>query len=155
MRRLVTTFSVYAGLYLLLNAAPLAAFHDGDHGEGPTDRTFKVSKTGEVKIGTDVKVGTVLVKRGTYMLMHRAEDGEHVFTLTEINKKKDATQLVTFEFESSFLANSERVKNSSLLAREFRDHSYEVVKIQIAGEDGDHMLASNLGGQNANSASRN
>ena len=132
----------------------LMAFHDGDHGEGPVDTTFKVNKTGEVNIGMDVKIGTYLVKRGKYMLTHRVEDERHVFVLAEINKKKQPAQLAMYEVASRFLTNPKPVKNSTLSAMEQKDHSIEVVKIQIAGENGDHIFSTNVGGNNAN-ASKN
>jgi hypothetical protein len=140
---------------VLVCGGPVAAFHDGDHGGGPIDRTFKVGKTGEVNIGRDVKIGHLFVKRGKYTLTHRAEDLRHVFVLTEINKKKDPSQLVTVEIDGRFVPKSERVKKSAVTAKEQRDHSYEVVNIQIAGENGDHVFTTKVGGNNGNASTRN
>lgn len=139
---------------VLVGSGSLRAFHDGDHGEGPTDRTFRVSKTGEVIIGTNVKIGNLLVRRGKYMLTHRADGDRHVFVLAEVDKRKAALELSSIEFGSRFLSNSEQVKNSLLVAKEQRDRSYEVVKIQIAGENGDHVLSTSFGGDNANSSDK-
>ncbi len=150
-------FNRSAGIALcaaFLGTGSLTALHDGDHGEGPTDRTFKVSKTGEVSIGTDVKIGNQLVRRGKYMLIHRPEDDRHMFVLAEVDKKKAASQLSMIEFAGRFLSTSEQVKNSTFLAKQQRDRSYEVVKIQIAGENGDHVFTTNVGGNNANSSTR-
>lgn len=67
------------------------ALHDGDHGGGLIDRTFKIGKAGDVNIGRDVKVGNQFVKRGKYTLTHRQENQRHVFVLTEINKENNAS----------------------------------------------------------------
>jgi len=134
---------------ILFGSFSLGAVHDGDHGEGPTDLVFKVGKTGDLNINRDVKLGTYLVKRGKYMLTHEVQDQRHFFVLTEINKKKEPAQLAVYDLTSSFIANSERVKKSSVTAKELRDHSYEIVTIQIAGENGNHVFASNIGGANA------
>ena len=131
------------------------ALHDGDHGEGLIDRTFKIGKAGDVNIGRDVKVGNQFVKRGKYMLTHRQENQRHVFVLTEINKKKDPSQLATIEIDGRFVPSSSLVKKSAITAKEQRDHSYELVKIQIAGENGDHVFTTNVGGNNASSSTRN
>lgn len=139
---------------VLAGSGTLRAFHDGDHGEGPTDRIFRVSKTGEVIIGTNVKIGNLLVRRGKYLLTHRADGDRHVFVLAEVDKRKAAPVLSSIEFASRFLSNAEQVKNSLLVAKEQRDRSFEVVKIQIAGENGDHVLSTSLGGDNANSSDR-
>lgn len=125
---------------------PARAFHEGDHGGGPIDRTFKIGKTGEVNIGRDVKIGTQFVKRGKYMLAHRQENQRHVFVFTEISKKKDASQLTTIEVDGMFISSSGLVKKSAVMAKEQRDHSYEVQKIQIAGENGDHVFSRSVGG---------
>jgi hypothetical protein len=137
-----------------IGSSLLAALHDGDHGGGSTDRTFKVGKTGEVNIGTDVKIGNQLVKRGKYILTHRTEDGRHVFVLAEVDKKKAASQLSTAELDSRFLPNPERVKNSAVVTKQQRDHSYEVMKIQMAGENGDHVFTNNGGGNNVNASNK-
>ena len=135
---------------LAAGAGSLLAFHDGDHGEGPLDTTFKVGKTGEVNIEMDVRIGTNLVKRGKYMLTHRAEGQRHVFVLAEVNKKKQPSQLAMYEIDSRFVANPQPVKNSTLMVKEQKDHSVEVLRIQIAGENGDHDFPANAGGNNAN-----
>jgi hypothetical protein len=113
--------------------------HDG-HDDGPSDMVFKVTKAGEVKIATDVKIGGVMVKRGKYMLTHRTEAASHVFILTAADKKTAAAEFPTTELPSRFIPSAQAVKNSTLLAKEQRDHRYEVVRIQIEGENGDHVF---------------
>ena len=141
---------------VLVCGGSVAAVHEGDHGSGPMDRTFKVGKTGEVNIGRDVKIGNAFVKRGKYTLTHRAGEREHVFVLVEINKKKELSQLLTVEFSSRFLPDSKAVKNSAILVKEQRDRTYEVVEIQIAGENGHHMFTTTIGGNNnANASNKN
>ena len=140
---------------LLAGAGSVAAYHDGDHGEGPTDKTFKIGKTGEVNIGADVKIGNRLVKRGKYILMHQVGEDRHMIVLAEINKKKAAGELSIIEFGTRFLRTSDVVKNSTILARQLRDYSYEFMKIQIAGENGDHVFTTNTGDNNANASNRN
>ena len=117
--------------------------HDGDHSDWATHRTFKVSKTGEVNFATDVKIGNRIVKRGKYILDHRPENVRHVFIFSEINKKKGSSELAVIELNSRFVGGSERVKNSAIMVTMQHDHSYAVQKIQIAGENGDHLFATN------------
>jgi hypothetical protein len=59
--------------------------HDGPH-TGRADATFKVGKNGQVKIGEDLVIGALLVKKGTYLFDHRVEEGRHVVTLTKLDK---------------------------------------------------------------------
>jgi len=144
---LAITISVFLVFVSSIAGAPM---HDGDHGGGLIDRTFKIGKTGEVNVGRDVKIGNQLVKRGKYMLVHRAKEQRHVFVLTEINKKKDPSQLTTIEIDGRFVPSSASVKKSAITAKEQRDHSYQVTTIQMAGENGDHVFVTNIGGVNAN-----
>jgi hypothetical protein len=65
------TVGIALGVLLLCSSSSLGAFHEGDHGGGPIDRTFKIGKTGEVNFGRDVKIGNHLVKRGKYLMVHR------------------------------------------------------------------------------------
>ena len=141
---------VAIAVLMLFGSSALGAMHDGDHGEGPTDLVFKVGKTGEVNVNRDVKLGTYLVKRGKYTLTHEVQDQRHLFVFTEINKKKQPSQLGVYTLAGTFLANSEKVGKSSVTAKEMRDHSYEVVTIQIAGENGNHVFTTNIGGASAN-----
>ena len=148
--------SIALALFVFLaGAGTLGAFHDGDHGDGPLDRTFKIGKTGEVNIGRDVKIGGTLVRRGKYVLTHQAEESRHVFVLTEVNKKKDASQLSTIELASQFVSHPERVKKSAVLAKEQPDRSYVVLNVLIAGENGDHLFSTNIGGNNATASKKN
>jgi hypothetical protein len=134
---------------ILVGSSSLGA-HEGDHGEGPTDLVFKIGKTGEVNINRDVKLGTYVVKRAKYTLTHEVQDQRHLFVLTEINKKKEPSQLAVYNLAGNFIANSDRVKKSSVTAKEMRDHNYEIVTIQIAGENGNHVFPTNIGGISAN-----
>jgi hypothetical protein len=148
--------TVFAAIYIFLASPPPArAFHEGHGPEGPNDRTFKVNKTGEVNIGRDVKIGNHFVKRGKYVLRHEPGEARHVFVLTEVNKKKSASELSRIEFDSRFLPGSERVKNSAIHAHEQRDRSYEVLNIDIAGENGEHLFTRNTGRNNANASNKN
>ena len=140
---------VSAILFLLGSSLLAAAFHEGDHGEGPMDRTFKIDKTGAVNIGADVKIGRLVVKKGKYMLVHRTEEQRHVFVLTEINKKKEPGQLTAIQIDGRFFPMPAAVKRSAITAKEQRDHRYEVTTIQIVGENGDHVFAANAGDSNA------
>jgi hypothetical protein len=147
--------TVFAAIYIFLASPPPArAFHEGHGPEGPIDRTFKVNKTGEVNIGRDVKIGNHFVRRGKYILTHEAGDARHVFVLSEVNKKKSAAELARIEFDSRFLPGSKRVKTSAILAHEQRDRSYEVLNIEIAGENGEHLFTRSTEGNNANASNK-
>ena len=56
----------------------------------------------------------------------------------------------TIEVDGRFVPSSASVKKSAIAAKEQRDHSYQVTTIQIAGENGDHVFVTNIGGVNAN-----
>ena len=147
MKNLVT-ISIVVCLMFGFNRSAWA-LHDGDHGGGLIDRTFKIGKAGDVNIGRDVKIGNYLVKRGKYTVVHRAEEQRHVFVLTEINKKKDPSQLTTVEIDGRFVPSIASVKKSVITAKEQRDHSYQVTTIQMVGENGDHVFVTNIGGTSA------
>lgn len=147
MKNLVT-ISIVVCLMFGFNRSAWA-LHDGDHGGGLIDRTFKIGKAGDVDIGRDVKIGNYLVKRGKYTVVHRAEEQRHVFVLTEINKKKDPSQLTTVEIDGRFVPSIASVKKSVITAKEQRDHSYQVTTIQMVGENGDHVFVTNIGGTSA------
>lgn len=120
-------------------AGPVTAGHDGPHGEGPLDRTFNIGKKGDVKIGEDVKIGDVLVRKGKYLISHRVEGDHHIVVLTGVDKTPSSESSI-HEIRMRFFPSRDRVKKSALFAEPRRDRSYEVTVIQIAGEDGDHAI---------------
>jgi hypothetical protein len=123
------------GLFVL---TPPAMAHDGPHAAGPNDQVFKISKTGEVKIGTDVRIGQALVKKGKYLAVHRVDGDSHVLALTTADAKKEI-DVVTHEIRMRLIPSRDPVKASALFAEEQRDRSLRVVAVQIAGEPGDHV----------------
>jgi hypothetical protein len=125
---------------------PVAALHDGHdgHDEGPTELVFKVGKTGEIKIGTDVRIGDVLAKKGKYLFTHRVEGDSHILVLTGI-AQKTASESAFYEVRMRLVPARNQVKTSALFVQEQRDHSYRVTIVQIAGESGDHIPESVIG----------
>ena len=117
---------------------PLLAAHDGPHAAGPNDQVFKIGKNGEVKIGTDVRIGNALVKKGKYVAVHRVDGDSHVLALTTADKKNEV-DVVTHEIRMRLIPSKDPVKASALFAEEQRDRSLRVVAVQIAGEPGDHL----------------
>jgi hypothetical protein len=116
----------------LVGCGTLMARHDEGHDDAPAELAFNVSKTGEVNITADVKIGIHPVKKGKYMISHRVDAVRHLFTLTQGTS--------TTQIDSRFSPSSDIVKKSAFQARKQRDGSYEVVSIQIAGENGDHII---------------
>jgi hypothetical protein len=132
---------ILAGAVFFLGVHAVVAFHDGHDDEGPTDRVFKIARSGEVNIGVDLTIGARLLKRGKYTLAHRTEGASHIFKLSRIEKKPVASSGETIEFNTGLLRTVERIKDSTLQARQRPDHNFELVKIQMVGETGDHLLS--------------
>ena len=122
--------------FLIASVAPLAA-HDGPHGTGPTDRTFKVGKNGDVKIGMDVLIGETLVKKGKYLFEHRVDGDRHILLLTQIQKGNTVGE--GYEVELKLRPSGERVKKSALVAAEQRDRMYRVITVQIAADNAEYL----------------
>ena len=118
-------------------SAPLAAFHPG-HDEHP-EVVYTVDKNGQVKIGMDVRIAGAIVKKGKYELTHRVDGDQHVVVLTG-QPNKETTMGVVHEIRTTWLPSRDRVRQSALFAYDQPDAVYEVTKIQIAGENGDHVL---------------
>jgi hypothetical protein len=116
-----------------------AAFHDGPH-VGPDGEVFNVGKKGDVKIGLDVAIGDVLVKKGKYLFEHRMEGDRHMLVLTGL-ETKNGIEAPVHQIPMRFITSKDAVKKSALFAERLRDRSYRVSVIQIAGESGDHMPA--------------
>ena len=118
--------------------ASSAAAHDGPHAAGPNDQVFKIGKNGEVKIGTDVRIGSALVKKGRYLAIHRVDGDSHILALTTADKKSEV-DVVTHEIRMRLIPSKDPVKTSALFVEEQKDRSLRVVAVQIAGEPGDHL----------------
>ncbi len=132
-----------ACLIVLLFATGLPGFpHDEEDGPSPI---WKINKNGEVKIGIDTQVGERILKRGTYLVEHRAEGNSHlhVFTFTRIEKpKKGAPAVVSEKIEvTSTVIPTQRIRNSAVhTAHEHEKDIYRVTKIEIADENVEHLL---------------
>ena len=124
----------------LLSAAfgASVATHDGPHGPSDTDVVLKVGKTGEVKIGADLRVSSRTIPRGKYVFEHRIDGDNHVIVLTgAASDKKVASAL--HEIPTRWVTSRDNVKSSLIVTREQRDRSYHVTSIKVAGENGDHI----------------
>jgi hypothetical protein len=130
---------VTSSILMFALGIPTAAVHDGNHAAGPGDKIFKVGKNGDVKIGNDVKIGEILVKKGKYLFEHRVDGGQHIVVLTSIDNK-NSSEAVVHEIRTRLITSRDPVKKSALFAEEQRDRSYRVTVIQIAGENGDHTV---------------
>ena len=114
-----------------------AGAHDGPH-TGPADAAFKVGKDGQIKIGEDLLVGTVMVKKGKYTFNHRVEDGRHIVTLTRVDAK--VPEQAPVELSMRFLPSDRAVKRTAILAIETDARWLEMTIVEVAGEPGDHVL---------------
>lgn len=133
MKSIVTSAAV---VLLALTSSVVA--HDGPHAAGPNDQVFRIGKNGEVKIGTDVRIGNTLVKKGKYIALHRVDGDNHVLALTTADKKNEV-DVITHEIRMRLIPSKDPVKTSALFAEEQKDRSLRVVAVQIAGEPGDHL----------------
>ena len=114
-----------------------AAAHDGPH-VGPDGEVFNVGKKGDVKIGMDVLIGDVLVKKGKYLFQHRLDGDGHILVLTGL-ETKNVIEAPVHQIHMRFISSRDAVRKSAIFAERQRDRSYRVSVIQIAGESGDHM----------------
>lgn len=128
-----------AGVFVLAFGLSGAALHDGPH-VGPDGEVFTVGKNGEVKIGMDVVIGDVLVKKGKYLLEHRIDGDAHILALTGLDTKK-GSEAPAHQIRLRLLPSRDPVKKSALFAERLQDRSYRVSVVQIAGEAGDHVPA--------------
>jgi hypothetical protein len=128
-------FAAALGVVAVTVAAVSA--HDGPH-TGPTDQTYKVAKDGRVKVSEDLTVGETIVKRGTYMFAHRIDEQQHVVTLTPADV--DAAKQGGIELRMRLLPSRTMVRRTAILAREAGSRSLTMTTVQVAGEDGEHVL---------------
>ena len=117
--------------------------HDDPH-TGRTDATFKVGKNRQVKIGEDLKVGALVVKKGTYLFDHRVEDGRHVIMLTKVDK---AAEHSPFELRMRLVLTNSPMKRTAILAHEPERGPLEMTTVEVVGELGEHVLEPASGGQ--------
>ena len=122
----------------VLALTSLVAAHDGPHAVGPNDQVFKIGKNGDVRIGTDVRIGSALVRKGKYVAVHRVDGDSHVLALTMADKKNEV-DVITYEIRMKLIPSKDPVKASALFADGQSDRSLRVVAVQIAGEPGDHL----------------
>lgn len=120
---------------LFLAVAKVAA-HDGPHG-GPDEATFKVGKNGDVKIGEDITVGPVLVKRGKYRFEHRVEGERHTVRLTRLESK--AAEELTYELPMRLIPSRQASKRTAVFAKELADQSLAMTAVEVAGESVEHV----------------
>jgi hypothetical protein len=137
MKRMLSPTAVV--VFFLAFGLSGAAFHDGPH-VGPDGEVFNVGKNRDVKIGMDVVIGDVLVKKGKYLFEHRLDGNTHVLVLTGLQPKNGAEAPI-HQIQMRFISSKDAVKKSALFAERQRDRSYRVSVIQITGESGDHMPA--------------
>ncbi len=78
--------SVAAVTFFLAFGLRGSARHDGPH-VGPDGEVVNVGKNGDVKIGMDVIIGDVLVKKGKYLFEHRVDGDKHILVLTGLESK--------------------------------------------------------------------
>jgi hypothetical protein len=127
---------VTAAVLLLALGSRAGAAHDGDH-FGPDGEAFTVGRNGDVKIGEDVVIGAVLVRKGKYILQHRLDRDAHILLLTSVADKSGVTRL--HEISMRLIPSPDVPKKSALFAERLKDRSYRVTVVQIAGEGGDHV----------------
>ena len=130
-----------ACLILLLFAMKLPALpHDEDEGPSPV---LRINEKGEVKIDSDMLFGERILKKGTYLVEHRSEDKLHVFAFTRIERPpKGAPAVLPEKIEvTSTVIPTERIRSSAVHTEHDHDKNiYRVTKIEIAGENLEHIL---------------
>jgi hypothetical protein len=133
---MMTKVRVTAMMAMWALSVPMVAFHPG-HDE-QLEIVYTVDKNGHVKIGTDVRIAGAIVQKGKYAFTHRVDGYEHTVILTGQPNKETVT--VVHEIRTTWIPSRDRVRKSALFAYDQPDAVYEVTKIQIAGENGDHVL---------------
>ena len=128
---------VTAAMVFVLAFGLSGVAHDGPH-VGPDGEVFNVGKNGDVKIGMDVVIGDVLVKKGKYRFEHRVDGDAHILVLTGL-EPKSGIEVPVHAIHMRFFVSKDPVRKSALFAERLRDRSYRVNVIQIAGESGDHI----------------
>ena len=126
----VVAIAISVGLAVGISA------HDGPH-TGRADATFKVGKNGQVKIGEDLRIGALVVKKGTYLFEHRVEEQRHVVMLTKVDK---VTEHSPFELPMRLLPTKAPMKRTAILAYEPDRGPLELTTVEVAGELGEHVL---------------
>jgi hypothetical protein len=123
-----------------------AAAHDGPH-DGPTTASFKVTKSGVVTLGEDVKLGNIVVRKGRYQFAHDVDGELHLVRLTRMAAKSQADAII-YETTTRVIP-TRQVRRASLLraqeAADHADHSLYISLIEIQGETGDHIPVPRLG----------
>lgn len=115
-----------------------AAAHDGPH-TGSGDATFRIGKDGRVKIGDDMLVGDMVVKKGTYAFDHRVDDTRHLVTLTRVDGK--VPEQAPVEVRMRLIPSKQIVKRTAILAHEEEKTRFvRLSLVQVAGESGDHVI---------------
>jgi len=115
--------------------APSTA-HDGH--DDVTEAVFRVDKDSHVKIGENLKAGTIVVKKGRYAMAHRVESGGHVTSLTSIDTKPGA-EPTRYDVLTDVWPSRTPVTKTAIYAKELQDTTLQITVIQFAGENNDHM----------------
>lgn len=113
-----------------------AAFHDGPH-VSQDGEVFSAGKNGIVKIGLDVVIGDVQVKRGKYAVEHEVHGDAHILVLTGVEAKN--REASAHRIPMRWIPSSERVKRTTLFAERVPKKRFRVTVVQIGGEGGDHI----------------
>ena len=104
------------------------------HDEDPGDPSFKIGKNGEVNLKTDVRIGETILKKGKYTVQHRIEANDHMFVFLDLKHEQ------TIVIRSKAVFPGEKTSESVIHAKEEKDRSARVTKIEMAGENVDHVF---------------
>jgi hypothetical protein len=131
MRRHLSVLGAIALSGLILRAAPP---HD-ETDLGPDYDIYKVSKSGALKIASDVAIGSFNIKKGNYLFAHRVDGRLHIVTLTRLG----AGGSETYEIPLTVIPEPRPARRSELIVKQLPDRSMIVTLIAVEGEAGDHL----------------
>lgn len=129
MRRYLCVLGALAMSGLILRAA---SPHD-ETDLGPDYDLYKVSRSGSIKIASDVAIGSFLVKKGNYQFAHRIDNGVHIVTLTHVGAGE------IYEIPLTVIPEPRPATRTELMVKQQPDRSMVVTLIAIEGEAGDHL----------------
>ena len=124
----------YTGLVLFLAVAFTAAVVSA-HDEAEGDPYFKIAKNGQVNFNSDVRIGDQVLKKGKYIVQHRVEGADHVFVFVDLKRESQQTTI-----HSKGVFPGDKSGESGIHAKEQKDRTIVITKIEMAAENMDHTF---------------
>ena len=105
------------------------------HDEAEGDPYFKIAKNGQVNFSSDVRIGDQILKKGKYVVQHRVDGSDHVFVFVDMKRNSQQTTV-----HSKGVFPGDKSGASGVHAKEQKDRTIVVTKIEMAAENMDHTF---------------